>query len=123
MCLMLPALVYAGSYSVAVISGSATGTVGPASLSGYASTAKSFTATAATNYTLSSITRNGVDVTSNTTYVTGLGAWTVNVPLSTTSQTFYVNFKKNIQVAPTLIAVLPASIIISSATPTLISRA
>ena len=123
MLIMAPASAFAGSYSIAVTSGSATGTVGPAPLSGYASTAKNFTATAAANYALSSVTRNGVNVTSNTTYVNGTGPWAVTIPLSNTSQTFYVNFKQVVQATPTLVAVLPAGITIPVNTPTLVSGA
>ena len=123
MLIMVPVFAFAGSYSIAVASGSASGSVGPAPLSGYATAAKSFTATAATGYTLSSVTDNSVNVTTNSSYVTGSGPWTITVPLSSTSQTFYVFFKQNVQVAPTLSAVLPAGITIPVNTPTLISGA
>ena len=123
MLIMVPAFALAGTYSIAVTSGSVSGSVGPAPLSGFTTAVKIFTATAATNYTLSSVTRNGVIVTSNTTYVNGTGPWTVTVPLSNTSQTFFVSFKTNVQVAPTLTAVLPANITIPVNTPTLVSGA
>ncbi|MGA2151211.1 MAG: hypothetical protein ABSG48_03495, partial [Geobacteraceae bacterium] len=121
MLIMVPAFAFAGTYSIAVTSGSASGSVGPAPLSGYATAAKSFTATAATGYTLSSVTDNSVNVTTNSSYVTGSGPWTITVPLSTTSQTFYVSFKQNVQVAPTLSAVLPSAITIPAATATALS--
>ena len=60
-------------------------------------------------------------VTTNHTYVNGSGPWTVTVPLSSSSQTFYVSFKQSVQVAPTLSAVLPAAITIPAATPTALS--
>jgi hypothetical protein len=119
MLIMAPAFAFAGTYSIAV-TGSG-GSVGPAPLSGYASAAKTFTATATAGYTLSTVTLNGVAVTTNPTYVNGSGPWTVTVPLSSSSQTFYVSFKQNVQVAPTLSAVLPAAITIPAATPTALS--
>ena len=121
MLIMVPAFAFAGTYSIAV-SGSG-GSVGPAPLSGYATAAKVFTATATAGYTLSSVTDNSVNVTTNSSYVTGSGPWTITVPLSSTSQTFYVSFKQNVQVAPTLTAVLPSGITIPVNTPTLLSGA
>ena len=123
MLIMVPAFAFAGSYSISVTSGSASGSVGPPPLSGYATATKIFTATAAANYTLSSVTRNGVNVTNNTAYVNGTGPWTVTAPLSNTSQTFYVNFKQVVQLTPTLTAVLPSGITIPVNTPTLLSGA
>jgi len=123
MLIMVPAFALAGTYSIAVTSGSVSGSVGPAPLSGFTTAVKIFTATAATNYTLSSVTRNGVNVTSNTTYVNGTGPWTVTVPLSNTSQTFYVNFKQIVQATPTLTAILPSGITIPVNSPTLLSGA
>jgi hypothetical protein len=119
MLIMAPAFAFAGTFSIAV-SGSG-GSVGPTPLSGYASAAKVFTATATAGYTLSSVTDNSVNVTTNSSYVTGSGPWTITVPLSTTSQTFYVSFKQNVQVAPTLSAVLPSAITIPAATATALS--
>ena len=121
MLIMVPAFAFAGSYSIAVTSGSTTGSVGPAPLSGYASAAKVFTATAATGYTLSTVTLNGSAVTTNHTYVNGSGPWTVTVPLSSASQTFYVSFTKSVQVTPTLSAVLPSAITIPASTATALS--
>jgi len=118
MLIMVPAFAIAGTFSIAVTSGSTTGSVGPAPLSGYATAAKNFTATAAATYVLSTVKRNGVDVTANTTYVNGT---TISIPLSTASQTFYVAFKKNVQVTPTLSAVLPGAITIPIGTPTALS--
>ena len=119
MLIMAPAFAFAGTFSIAV-SGSG-GSVGPTPLSGYASAAKVFTATATTGYTLSSVTDNSVNVTTNSAYVTGSGPWTVTIPLSSSSQTFYVSFKQNVQVAPTLSAVLPSAITIPAATATALS--
>jgi hypothetical protein len=118
MLIMAPAFAFAGSYSIAVTSGSTTGSVGPAPLSGYASATKTFTAAPATNYALSTVTRNGVDVTANTTYVNGT---TITIPLSSASQTFYVGFAKAVQVTPTLSAVLPSAITIPAGTATALS--
>ena len=115
MLIMAPAFAFAGTFSIAV-SGSG-GSIGPTPLSGYASAAKVFTATATTGYTLSSVTDNSVNVTTNSSYVTGSGPWTVTIPLSSSSQTFYVSFKQNVQVAPTLSAVLPAAITVPGRHP------
>jgi len=121
--ILFPLVAHAGSYSIAVTSGSVSGTVVPAPLSGYAATTKTFTATAAATYTLSNVTRNGSDITNKTAYVNGSGPWTVTVPLTSTSQTLYVSFKKIVQATPSLTALLPAGVTIPVNTPTPVSGA
>lgn len=109
MLFLLQGIACAGLINIYVASGSVSGSISPKG--GYAATAKMYTLTASTNYTIDHVTKNGVTVSSSEIIGTGPTTWTYTVPLSSGSQTVYVYFKTTSPAnPPVLIASAPVAV-------------
>ena len=115
---LLPVMANAGTIAIYVATAAVTGSIstGPVppnaylkSYTGYVTSAKTFTITANSGYTLAYIKNNTVNVPSN--LISGTGPWTYTIPLSTSTQTVYVYFSAvQVTLPPVLVASAPANV-------------